>query len=281
VTNAPSRQPITTVRDFSAGETTLAKARHLARAVSLMALSAARSVDTAGGWIRFAYYHHVFDDERRDFARQLTYMAGLGDFISLDDPVAMLASGEPIDGRYVCLSFDDGFKNWFTNAMPILVDHKAMAAFFLVTGFIGTSVDGDREKLLGFYESGDLLMEFLTWDDCRKMTDAGMTIGSHTINHVHLADLGEDAARAEMKGSKDAIEAELGRACDHFCCPFGRENIDYLPGRDPELAGRVGYKSFLTGHRGAMHQSGNPMNVRRDHLLAGWGNYQIKYFFAS
>jgi len=281
VTNAPSRQPVTTVRDFSAGETTLAKARHLARAVSLMALSAARSVDAAGGWIRFPYYHHVFDDERRDFARQLTYMAGLGDFISLDDAVAMLASDEPIDGRYVCLSFDDGFKNWFTNAMPILVDHKATAAFFLVTGFIGTSVDGDREKLLGFYESGDLLMEFLTWDDCRKMAEAGMTIGSHTINHVHLADLDEDAARAEMKGSKEAIEAELGRACDHFCCPFGRENIDYLPGRDPDIAAKLGYKSFLSGHRGAMHQSGNPMNVRRDHLLAGWGNYQIKYFFTS
>ncbi|MEE8350869.1 MAG: polysaccharide deacetylase family protein [Rhodospirillales bacterium] len=281
MTNAPSGQPVTTVRDFSAGETTLAKARHLARAGALMALSAARSVDTAGGWIRFPYYHHVFDDERRDFARQLTYMAGLGDFISLDDAVAMMASGGPIDGRYVCLSFDDGFKNGFTNAMPVLVDHKAMAAFFLVTGFIDTSVEGDREKLLGFYDSGDLLMEFLTWDDCRKMADAGMTIGSHTINHVHLADLDEDTARAEMKGSKDVIEAELGRACDHFCCPFGRENIDYLPGRDPELAGRVGYKSFLTGHRGAMHQSGNPMNVRRDHLLAGWGNYQIKYFFAS
>ena len=62
---------------------------------------------------------------------------------------------------------------------------------------------------------------------------------------------------------------------------FHIQNIDFLPGRDPELAASLGYKSFLTGHRGAMHQGENPMNVRRDHLMAGWGNYQLKYFFAS
>lgn len=281
MTDERSRLPVTTVRDFTAGEPFLLKARHMARAGALMALSAVKPVDKTGGWIRFPYYHHVFDDERRDFARQLSYMAGRGDFIGLDDAVAMLASGDPINGRYFCVTFDDGFRNWFTNAMPVLVENKATAAFFLVTDFIGTSVDRDREKLLGFYDSGDLLMEFLTWDDCRKMADAGMTIGSHTMTHVHLADLDEARAEAEMKGSKEIIEAELGRACDHFCCPFGRGNIDFLPDRDPELAARLGYKSFLTTHRGAMRQGGSPMSVKRDHLLAGWGNFQIKYFFAA
>jgi hypothetical protein len=89
------------------------------------------------------------------------------------------------------------------------------------------------------------------------------------------------AAEAELRQSKQMIEAELGVACDHFCCPFGRENIDYLPDRDPNIARRVGYKSFLSAHRGAMRQGGSPMMVRRDHLLAGWGNAQLRYFFSS
>ena len=275
-----SPSPVHTYRNFAAGQSLYAKARNIARDAAIRVLSQRRPADTGENWIRFPFYHHVFDDERDDFRRQLDFMKGLGDFIGLDDAVATLAAGGPIGGRYFCVTFDDGFKNWITNAVPILVDQGAPAAFFVVTSYIGTSLEDDRDLLLGFYESGDRLMEFLDWDDCRKMTDAGMTIGSHTMNHVHLAELDDAWAEAELKGSKEAIEAELGCACDHFCCPFGRENIDYLPGRDPDMAGRVGYKSFLSGHRGAMTQGSSPMMVRRDHLLAGWGDYQLRYFFS-
>lgn len=280
-----SPRPVLNYRDFVAGRSMAGRARGMARDAAIGALSLgsflARSRETEGGWIRFPFYHHVFDDELDGFRRQLNFMASLGDFIGLDDAVAMLESGDPIGGNYFCLTFDDGFKNWLTNAMPVLADKQAPAAFFLVTRYIGTSLDSDRDLLLGFYESGDLLMEFLDWDDCRKMADAGMTIGSHTTNHVHLAELDDARAEAELRGSKETIEAELGRACDHFCCPFGRENIDFLPGRDPEIARRVGYKSFLSGKRGAMTQGSSPMMVRRDHLLAGWGDYQLRYFFSS
>jgi len=271
--------PIRTYRNFIAGQSVLTRARGLARDAAIRLLAAGRSPDKAG--IRFPYYHHVFDDERGGFARQLKTMASMGDFISIDDAVAMLDSNAPIDGRYFCITFDDGFKNWATNAVPLLLDAGAMAAFFVVTGCIGTSIEDDRDKLLDFYEQGDLLMEFLSWDDCRAMADGGMTIGSHTINHVHLTELDDAAAQAEMQGSKQTIEAELGRACDHFCCPFGRENVDFTAPHHPGMAARAGYKSFLTGHRGAMRRGASSMMIRRDHVLAGWGDYQLKYFFSS
>lgn len=276
-----SPAPVHRYKDFINGQPVLARARGALRDAAVTALSIGRRPDATKGWIRFPFYHHVFDDERDGFARQLGFMASHGDFIGIDAAVRMLASGDPIDGRYFCVTFDDGFKNWFTNAVPILVGQGAVAAFFLVTRYIGTSPEADRDALLGFYEEGDLLMEFLDWDDCRRMADAGMTIGSHTVNHVHLAALDEAAAEDEIKQSKHSIEAELGQSCDHFCCPFGRENIDYLPGRDPKIARRVGYKSFLSGHRGAMRQGDSPMMIRRDHLLAGWGNAQLRYFFST
>ncbi|MCH7832759.1 MAG: polysaccharide deacetylase family protein [Proteobacteria bacterium] len=133
-------EPVRTYRDFIAGQSLAAKARGLARDAALRALSLGRSPESTSGWIRFPFYHHVFDDERKDFGRQLDFMAGLGDFIGLDDAVAMLAAGSPIDGRYFCITFDDGFKNWHTNALPVLLDKKAPAAFFLVTGYIGASL---------------------------------------------------------------------------------------------------------------------------------------------
>ena len=272
--------PVKTYRDFIAGQSLLDRARGVARKAAILALSVGRSPDDNEGWIRFPFYHHIFDDERPGFARQLDFMASHGDFIGLDDAVNMLESGASISGRYFCVSFDDGFKNWITNAVPILLDHGVPAAFFVAAGYIGTSVERDREKLLGFYDNRDLLMEFLSWDDCREMADAGMTIGSHTMNHVHLIDLDDDGVEAELADSKQLIEAELGRACVHFCCPFGRANIDYRPDHHPAIALRIGYRTFLATTRGAVRQGASLMGIPRDHLLAGWENYQLRYFFS-
>jgi peptidoglycan/xylan/chitin deacetylase (PgdA/CDA1 family) len=272
-----SISPIRTYRDFTKNESFKTRTRTIARNAMIGLLSAGRSIKRSG--IRFPYYHHVFDDERQGFARQLKYMANQGDFISLNDAISMLDKNEPIDGNYFCITFDDGFKNWSTNATPLLLDAGAMATFFVVTGFIGTSVDSDQKKLLDFYQDEDRIMEFLNWEDCRSLSDAGMTIGSHTMNHVHLADLDDEAAQLELKSSKEFIEAKLGRPCDHFCCPFGREGIDYLIDRHPKMAKKIGYKSFLTGQRGLMQKGNAEMVIKRDHLLAGWGDYQLKYFF--
>jgi peptidoglycan/xylan/chitin deacetylase (PgdA/CDA1 family) len=112
------------------------------------------------------------------------------------------------------------------------------------------------------------------------MADAGMTIGSHTMNHVHLTDLDDDGVEAELADSKQLIEAELGRACVHFCCPFGRANIDYRPDHHPAIALRIGYRTFLATTRGAVRQGASLMGIPRDHLLAGWENYQLRYFFS-
>ena len=271
--------PIKTYREFVMDETIYISTRTILRNGLIGLLSYKRTPNKPG--IRFPYYHYIFDDERKGFERQLKYMANLGEFISLNDAVTLLTNNDPIDGHYFCITFDDGFKNWATNAAPLLLDAGATATFFIVTGYIGTSIESDQKKLLGFYKNNDRLMEFLSWNDCRALTDAGMIIGSHTINHAHLASLTDDEARLELKGSKKIIEEKLGRPCDHFCCPYGIEGKDFFRKNHPKMAKEIGYKSFLTGQRGSMHKGTSDMIIKRDHLLAGWDNYQLKYFFSS
>jgi hypothetical protein len=58
-------------------------------------------------------------------------------------------------------------------------------------------------------------------------------------------------------------------------------NIDYDPSRHPQMAGRVGYRSFLTTQRGSNRQGRSSLDIRRDHLLANWGNYQLRYFLGA
>ncbi len=279
--NAQAIAPIRTYRAFMAGESPLQQARNAVRAAAIAGLSVTRAPTRSNGWVRFPYYHHVFDDERAGFERQIRYFRNIGEIIGIDDAVAMLDSGDPIDGRYLCITFDDGFKNWIENAVPILVDEQAVAAFFVATGYIGTDPVRDRERLLAFYDDGTRLMEFLDWDDCRAMTQAGMTIGSHSEGHVHLKDLSDADAIGELVRSRDIISRETGTPCRHFCCPFGREGIDYDPARHPGMAADAGYVSFLTGHRGANQQGASVFDIRRDHFLANWGNYQLRYFLGA
>lgn len=273
--------PIRTYRNFMAGEGAAQRVRNAARAAVIAGLSATRSPTRETGWVRFPYYHHVFDDERAGFERQIRYFKSIGEIVGIDDAIGMIASGDKIDGRYLCITFDDGFKNWIENAVPILAAADATAAFFVATGYIGTDLEQDRERLLGFYDDGARLMEFLTWDDCRAMTAAGMTIGSHSEGHVHLNDLTDEDAKTELKRSRETVERETGAPCRHFCCPFGREGIDYDPARHPQMAADAGYASFLTGHRGANRKGASAYDIRRDHLLANWGNYQLRYFLGD
>lgn len=268
-------------RQFAGRRPLAGRLREALRDAAVRALSLGRSPGRGGGWLRFPFYHHVFDDERVGFARQLDYMARHGEFIGLDDALGLLDSATPIDGRYFCLTFDDGLKNCATNGAPILLDKGAPAAIFLATHYIGTDIEADRDLLLGFYDDGRTLIEFLDWDDCRRLAEAGMTFGSHTENHVHLSELDAAGVKHELARSKRTIEDRLGRECRHFCCPFGRPGINFWPERDPEIARRLGYRSFLTTRRGANRTGDSPMAVRRDHLLAGWGDYQLRYFLAG
>jgi peptidoglycan/xylan/chitin deacetylase (PgdA/CDA1 family) len=273
-------EPIRTYAEFRSYFGSSGRLRAIARDSAVLALSIGRNIKSTSGWIRFPYYHHVFDDERHGFTRQLSYLRGFGEFISLDDVVGLLNSGEKIDGRYFCITFDDGFKNCLTNAVPILLDKGAPAVFFMTTGYIDSDPEKDREKLLGFFDLGTILMEFLSWQNCRDMAASGMTIGSHTVNHVRLARLSEKEVLRELVTSKAIIEDKLGQVCDHFCSPFGIPNHDYNIERDPNLVRASGYKSMLTTERGATRQGDLPYRLCRDHTLANWSNHQLRYFFS-
>jgi peptidoglycan/xylan/chitin deacetylase (PgdA/CDA1 family) len=113
------------------------------------------------------------------------------------------------------------------------------------------------------------------------MVRAGMTIGSHTVTHRRLIDLSDTEVEYELRSSKEAIEKEIGTACEHFCSPVGRPGIDYDPDRAPAIARSLGYRSFLTTQRGSTVRKPEPMCVDRDHTIAIWGRYQLRYFFAK
>jgi len=256
------------------------KLRLLADQAKLAVKSVGRRVDTTGNWLRFPFYHHVFDDERAGFARHLEEMRGYGEFISLDDAVRLIEDGTPLDGRYLCLSFDDGFRSCLTNALPALAERAIPAAFFVVSGLVpddgGVCTPAHRR----FFAPDRRPVRFMTWDDCRTLQAAGMTIGSHSASHRLFIRMDDAEAREELRRSKAEIEAALGTSCDHFCCPWGKPGRDFKTEREPVVAKELGYRSFLTTKYGAMQPGESPFAIRRVGLVARFGTYQLRYFLS-
>jgi len=272
--------PVYLYKDFYRKKAALSRYRERLRDVIINFLSIGKGISGSSNWIRFPYYHHVFDDERAGFAKQLNYFRDFGEFISLSEVVTILEKKEKIKGQYFCITFDDGFLNNYTNAVPILIEKRATATFFLPTNYIGRTFENDLDCLSQFFRNDHVVIEFLNWEQCRQMLSAGMEIGSHSVHHIQFARLQPNQVIQELKQSKKYIETNLGSVCDHFCMPFGVPNVDFDPERDRKLVKKSGYKSLSTTRRGPMYSGGDPYSIRRDHLLANWSTSQLRYFFS-
>jgi peptidoglycan/xylan/chitin deacetylase (PgdA/CDA1 family) len=272
-----SHNSINTYRELASCYSWRSKIREVLRDTAVVLLALPRQIDTTSGWIRLPYYHHVFSDERKGFHRQVRYLKNYGDFISLDDAIDLLKSGDSINGRYFCITFDDGIRCCYDNAMPILLEEGIVVAFFIVT----ECTSENKKHICKPLHSGvSYNFEYLTWDECREMHRAGMIIGSHTASHAKLSGLADDQIRQEMLSSKQIIEQKLGCPCKHFACPWGRDGIDFKKGSAEKIARDVGYHSFLTTKRGPLFRGDSTFLINRDHILANWSNYQLRYFLS-
>ncbi|MEY4744751.1 MAG: hypothetical protein RL272_696 [Candidatus Parcubacteria bacterium] len=138
-----------------------------------------------------------------EFEAQAAYLESEGySAISTGDLRSALLGSKPLPPKPVMITFDDDRESQFQNAFPSLQRHHLTATFYVFTNAIGRP---------GYF----------TWEQLRTLRDAGMSIESHSIFHPYLEKLDDAALRAEVTGSKAAIEKELGIAVDSFAYPFG------------------------------------------------------------
>lgn len=172
-----------------------------------------------------------------DFKRQMTWMSRLGyRGLSMRDLMPYL-SGQR-QGKVFGITFDDGYRNVYLNALPVLMQLRFTSTnYFVVRQFDGGNV-WDHE--MGVPHSGLMSLE-----EMRHWAAAGQEVGSHTLDHVHLPQISPEIANYQINQSKLELEQALGAEVTAFCYPYGDENQQVR-----DMVRKAGYTNATTTVRG-------------------------------
>lgn len=139
----------------------------------------------------------------------------------------LVATAEGRARRLVGLTFDDGYQDFVTNAMPVLQRYGFTATAFVLAGRLGGENAWSRP---GPYKA------LLTAAEVREVAQAGIEIGSHGLEHVSLLDVDDSQLCAETVRSRAILQELLGQQMRGFCYPYG-----HLDARVVEAARTAGY----------------------------------------
>lgn len=169
------------------------------------------------------------------FAEQMKYLVTSGfTTISPQELEEGLLDKKPLPNKPIILSFDDGYRDFYLNAYPILKRDHLKATNFIPTGLV--------DKLW-----------YLHTSDIKEMAgDDNITFAGHTISHAQLTSLPTERAFAEINTGKKQLEAILGRGVDFFAYPYGA-----FDNRVITLVEKAGYKMAFTTIYGMNQSAGS------------------------
>jgi peptidoglycan/xylan/chitin deacetylase (PgdA/CDA1 family) len=173
--------------------------------------------------MRILLYHSIVSGSPADihdvsasaFAAQMSWLKESGyRIVSLSDWLDERENGR--SGRLAAITFDDGYQDNCTTALPILTKYCFPATIFLVAGLMGSC---------SCWRAGELAKApLLTWSQAREMAGSGIQFGSHGLTHAELTTLDQKSITLELSHSQDRIEQELGEPASLFSYSYSRFN---------------------------------------------------------
>jgi peptidoglycan/xylan/chitin deacetylase (PgdA/CDA1 family) len=161
------------------------------------------------------------DISREKFARQLQWLSRRRRVVRLDETLA-----EP-SKCLTAITFDDGYRDNLTVALPLLEKFGLPMTLFVTAGFVGRQ-------------------EYLSKDELREISKHPLiTIGAHGLWHRHFPLLGAAEARHELVESRRLLESVCGLNVDLMAWPFGECNDEM-----EELSKQCGYRAAWSVWKG-------------------------------
>jgi len=142
------------------------------------------------------------------FRRQMRFLKEHNyNVVPLSEIADLIKNNKKIPPRTLAITFDDGYKDNYTYAFPILKEYNFPATVFVIVNEI------DRPQ-----------QDRLSWEEMAVMQASGLvTFGVHTLTHPYLPEITSPAVlKKEIEDPKKILEDKLGRKVDSFCYPGGR-----------------------------------------------------------
>ncbi|HEY7910121.1 MAG TPA: polysaccharide deacetylase family protein, partial [Thermomicrobiales bacterium] len=168
-----------------------------------------------------------------DFAAQMQWLVTNGYHTVFPSELnAALTKGGSLPTKPIVLTFDDGYRDFYDQAWPVLKQYGLKASSAVITNFVDK---GDR---------GDTM--YMNWNMVKELDRSGMVeIASHTLSHPDLSRTAPAQRWLELSQSKQIIEQQIGHPCTAFVYPSGKYD-----GATVSDATRAGYQIAFTTNDG-------------------------------
>lgn len=230
-------------------------------------LQATRERRPSGGrnpWrsgLRIVAYHRVSDDREELAVKPTAFRAQMEALlrtgarpVRLDEALDLLTDRP--EGRYACVTFDDGYHDFLDNAIPVLRDLRIPATIFVPSGII----EGIARPY--WYEHPPPM---LSWSELREVCqDDLFAIGAHTRSHLALPKLSDEAAWLEIEGSKRDIEEHTDQPATAFAYPAGLYGE-----REIRMVCEAGYRIGVTVEPGLISPGDRAQTLHRSFIDRG------------
>jgi peptidoglycan/xylan/chitin deacetylase (PgdA/CDA1 family) len=191
-----------------------------------------------------------------NFEAHLRYLKENGyHTISLHQLLLSLTRGEPLPDKPIILTFDDGYRDNYENAFPLLQKYGFTGTFFLITNFI----DEGRPA-------------YVTWDQVKELAQAGNEIGAHTRDHPDLRGKDIDYLVWQILGSKEAIQNGAGLTPRFFSYPSGKYDDNVIA-----VLASAHYWGAVTVKQGVHQSSEKTFELQRIRIDGSYGVNQLDW----
>ncbi|MCB2295571.1 polysaccharide deacetylase family protein [Clostridium algoriphilum] len=160
--------------------------------------------------------------------------------LTLDELYSYMKENKNLPNKSIVITFDDGYKDNYTNAYPILKEFNLKATVFVITNAI------DKDK------------NYLTSDEIKLMDKNNVRIESHTAAHEHLDKITFMDNVKSMTASKSELEKILNRKINYIAYPFGEYNLSTI-----KAAKQTGYKLAFSTEYGWINKNNNIYSLGR------------------